>query len=170
MRIFTAFALSGLMIGALGAQDAPAPAPVAKKEKDQLIHVTSSGGAQIHAEKNQMVYIDTVKFNHPAEGLIIHCDLLEVTLTPPPNSILIKASASGDVVVRKRDAKGKLLFATGEQAVFEAKTGATKISGKPAPQLDIGKGFAMTADAVTLDRNGVPRFQGPMRAVFGPRS
>ena len=161
MRILLAFALAGLI-----SDGASAPKPAAPRKADDPIAVTSKGGAEPDHEKNLMVYTDQVHFSHPAQGLKISCDRLEVHPNPIPNgNKLSNAVATGNVVVRKAGANGKISIAKGEKAVFDTKTNSTTLSGKPQPELEVGD-FLFYADTITLQQNGQHRLGENARTVF----
>lgn len=189
MKILTILTLSSLMTGALGAQQAAAPAPAAKKEKSEIITVTSAGGAEIHQAKNLMIYIDDVKFLHPAQGLEMTCERLEVFRDPPPEPKvkpvleeeaagnakpeepaaqpqLREAIATGNVVIHKKGADGKISIGRGQKAVFDAKKEVITLSGKPQPELDVGSDYLFYADTILLQEDGKHRLGNNARTVF----
>jgi lipopolysaccharide export system protein LptA len=193
MKILNILAFAGLASGIVCAQEAPAekPAPpAAKKQQGDLITVTSDGGAEIHQSKNLMIYIDNVKFFHPAQGLEMTCERLEVYRDPPPppkpkpvleeeaagnappeepdaEPQLREAIATGNVVIRKKGADGKLSTGKGQKAVFDAKREVITLSGKPQPELDIGSDYLFYSDTIILDQKGNHELKGPnTRTVF----
>lgn len=192
MKFLTILTFSGLLIGVSCAQEAPAPeppAPAAKKEKNDLITVTSSGGAEIHQTKNLMVYIDDVKFLHPSQGMEMTCERLEVFRDPPPEPKakpvleeeaatntspeepeaqpqLREAIATGNVVIRKKGADGKVSIGKGQKAVFDAKKEVITLSGSPQPELDVGSDYLFYADTIILTEDGQHRLGPNARTVF----
>lgn len=161
MKILPVFALAGLISCATGAQEVAAP-----KKAGDLITVTSDGGAERDQEKNLMVYTDTVKFTHPAQGLEIACERLEARQIQLPAGLRIsKAIATGNVVVRKMGANGKVSIAKGQKAEFDAETSTTTLSGKPQPMLEVGD-FLYYADTIILQQNGQHRLGNHARTVF----
>ena len=189
MKITTILTLAGLIAGVSLAQEAAAPPPAAKKKEGDLITVTSSSGAEIHQTKNLMIYIDNVKFLHPAQNMEMSCDRLEVYRDPPPepkakpvleqeaatNSEpeeadaqpeLREAIATGNVVIRKKGADGKLTIGKGQKAVFDAKKELITLSGKPQPELDVGSDYLFYADTIILQEDGQHRLGNNARTVF----
>lgn len=191
MKTLPIFALLSLLACAVPAQQAAvAAAPAAKKEKNDLITVTSSGGAEIHQSKNLMIYIDNVKFLHPSQGLEMTCDRLEVYRDPPPEPKakpvleeeaagnaqpeepeaepqLREAIATGKVVIHKKGVNGKTNIAKGQKAVFDAKDKVITLSGKPQPELDVGSDYLFYSDGIILQEDGNHKLLGPnTRTVF----
>ena len=191
MKFFTLFTLSGLLTGALFAQQPAAPpAPAEKKKQGDLITVTSTGGAEIHQSKNLMIYIDNVKFLHPSQGLEMTCERLEVYRDPPPEPKakpvleeeaagnappeepeaepqLREAIATGNVVINKKGTNGKTNIAKGQKAVFNAKDKVITLSGKPQPELDVGSDYLFYSDSIILQEDGNHKLLGPnTRTVF----
>ncbi|MFM7182649.1 MAG: LptA/OstA family protein [Verrucomicrobiales bacterium] len=192
MKILKFLAFSGLMSGISCAQQAPAPQPPppdAKEDKNELITVTSAGGAEIHQTKNLMIYIDDVKFLHPSQGMEMNCQRLEVYRDPPPppkakpqldveaavnappeepeeQPKLREAIATGKVVIRKKGADGKLSIGRGQKAVFDAKKQVITLSGSPQPELDVGSDYLFYADTIILQEDGQHRLGNNARTVF----
>jgi lipopolysaccharide export system protein LptA len=192
MKFLIILTVSGLLAGLSCAQEAPAPEPpppAAKKDKNELITVTSAGGAEIHQAKNLMIYIDDVKFLHPSQGMEMTCQRLEVFRDPPPppkpkpvleeeaaanaqpeepeaQPQLREAIATGNVVIRKKGADGKLSIGKGQKAVFDAKKEVITLSGRPQPELDVGSDYLFYADTIILQEDGQHRLGNNARTVF----
>jgi lipopolysaccharide export system protein LptA len=136
---------------------------------NEPITITSEGGAQPNADNSVFLYFDKVEFSFPKQGIEIRCDRLKLEKEAPPVGKSLRATATGNVVVRKRGAEGKQHIATGQKAVFDFKTNETKLSGEPPPQIDLGGGKIMTADKIIFRENGIFKLDGNARTVFRPK-
>ena len=159
--------------------DAPKPPADAPKNNGgaQPIKVTSDGGAEMVPEKNLIIWIDNVHFEHPDQKIKIDCDRLEVIQdTPPPappkppleaeagknggatpapapaqDDLQIKsATAIGNVKLEKIGANGDLLKGTGTRAYFDAKTHDMQLSGRPSLDTPQAKFRAMDDKGVII--------------------
>ena len=169
--------------------DAPKE-PKAPKEKGaaQPIKVTSDGGAEMVPEKNLIIWIDNVHFEHPEQKIKIDCDRLEVIQeTPPPapakppleaeagknggatpaaapanDDLQIKsATAIGNVKLEKVAANGDILKGIGARAYFDAKTHDMQLSGRPTLDTPQAKFRAMDDKGViTIKENGQHKLGG----------
>lgn len=201
MKSHHIFPLIAALAGMAVAQDAAAPAAApakpaaakpeaaaAAKKPGDLITVTSEGGAEINQNKNLMVYIQDVKFLHPAQNLEMTCERLEVFRDPPPppkpkpaleaeaagaaveqdapQPELREAIATVNVVIKKKGADGKISTGKGQKAIFLAKTELIILSGSPQPSLDIGSDYLFYADTITLKQNGEHTLGKNARTVF----
>ncbi len=174
---------------------AAAESAATTQPEEPKITVVSTGGAEINQRENTMTYIRDVVFEHPAQGLRITCDRLEVvreepppraplpTLEeeaasdtpppPPPESAaqrIKEATATGNVVIVNTDEEEDVRrVARSQKAVFKGDTEEIHLLGWPV--LDVGNMiFEATQEdtVIILVADGNHRFMGPIRTVAQP--
>ena len=175
------------------------PAEAPKKEgkadakaadKGGLITITSSGGAEVYQKENLMIYHETVKFDHPAQSLLMTCDKLEVyrqdepVVEPKPLEAeaaqgkknedkqpdIKEAIAIGNVTIIKKNADGTTTVGRGERALFSGIRRDVLLSGTPnkQPELDVGENTFL-ADTITLRENGKHLLGTNSKTRFKPK-
>lgn len=189
-RLTHAAAFSAMLTFGAAAETATTTGP-----KEPNITVVSTGGAEINQRENTMTYIRDVVFEHPAQGLRITCDRLEVVREePPPRALpptleeeaasdapppsppepaaqrIKQATATGNVVIVNTDEEeGVRRVARSQKAVFNGDNEEIHLLGWPV--LDIGNMiFEATQEdtVIVLVADGNHRFMGPIRTVAQP--
>jgi len=163
--------------GAAAAPATPAPAPKDKKATPP-IKVTSTGGAEVVPEKNLIVWLENVRFEHPEQKILMTCDRLEVYQEPPPppkpkpaleeeagkkgpapepappepapEPEIKNAIAYGHVHLEKLSPRGEKRVGRGKKAVFDAKTRDVQLMGAPTLDVDQHQFKALREDCVVI--------------------
>lgn len=183
--------------GAAAAPAAPAPAP--KEKKDTLpIKITSTGGAEVVPEKNLIVWLENVRFEHPEQKILMTCDRLEVYQEPPPppkpkpaleeeagkkgsapgpaapepapEPEIKSAIAYGHVYLEKLSPRGEKRVGRGKKAVFDAKTRDVQLTGLPSLDVDQHMFKALRENCVVvIKEDGNHRLIGPFDTLLTER-
>ena len=182
-----------------GAAAPAAPAPAPKEKKDTLpIKITSTGGAEVVPEKNLIVWLENVRFEHPEQKILMTCDRLEVYQEPPPppkpkpaleeeagkkgsapgpaapepapEPEIKSAIAYGHVYLEKLSPRGEKRVGRGKKAVFDAKTRDVQLTGLPSLDVDQHMFKALRENCVVvIKEDGNHRLIGPFDTLLTER-